>query len=53
MKQNKHKTLITCDCGGNINSVFAYERNDKMKKIQGFGYCRECKKVFKIGVKEV
>lgn len=47
------KTLITCDCGGNINSVFAYGKNDKLKKIQGFGYCKDCERVFRTRIEEV
>jgi hypothetical protein len=58
MKKEKHKGLVTCNCGTRFVSVFAVYRNergvsDSTRKIEGFCYCQNCGKIFKIKVDEV
>ena len=46
----KHRNLCSCPkCKGNITSVFSYT-DGAMKKLDGYGACPRCRKIYQIKV---
>ncbi len=54
MRRHPHRTLALCPkCGKNLVGLYANNQNGAMGKVEGFGFCRKCRKVFVINLKVV
>ena len=53
-RRHSHRTLALCpECKHNLVGLYANNLNGAMQKVEGFGFCWKCEKIFVINLKVV